>query len=177
MVTRLAKWKRRLILLAGVVVTAAAAAAAGPLPPFKGLNGENRGLEQFLGSGKWVLVAVWASDCYVCNLEAHHLVNFHSARNGTDAMVVGISTDGVNPQAAERFIAKNKLNFPNLIGTAGDISRLAYAAGASAFRGTPTHYLFAPGGQLVAVSTGSTSQSQIEQFIEQLKAEVQSTKK
>jgi peroxiredoxin len=166
-----AKSKKSLVVLAGMIIAAAAAGAAGPLPLFRGLNGESRTLEQFLGAGKWVLVAVWGSDCYVCNLEAHHLVNFHAARNAQDAMVVGISTDGANPQAAERFIAKNKLNFPNLIGTPGDISRLAYASGASPFRGTPTHYLFSPGGQLVAVSTGSTSQSQIEQFIEQLKSE------
>lgn len=173
----IAMWKRPLIVLAGIIVTAAAAAAAGPLPAFRGLNGENRALDAFLGNGKWVLVAVWGSDCFVCNLEAHHLVNFHAARNGKDAMVVGISTDGTNAQAAERFITKNKLNFPNLIGSAGDISRLAYAAGASAFRGTPTHYLFSPGGQLVAVSTGSTSQSQIEQFIEQLQVEERSARK
>lgn len=36
-------------------------------------DGRGRNVNEFIGQGKWTVVAIWAYDCPICNAEVHHL--------------------------------------------------------------------------------------------------------
>ncbi len=151
--------------LAAVLVTMPLWAAAAET--FYDLDGQPRRLEEFLGQGKWTVVTVWASDCPVCNREIHELVAFHAARHDRDAAVLGISVDGLAGKAdAQAFIARHRVNFPNLIDDGRAFGALyRRIAGTPWFGGTPINLIFNPAGEAVARRIGPLSQSDLEAFL------------
>ena len=83
------------------------------MPALYDFKGEASSIDDFAGEGKWLVVMFWASDCHVCNMEAHQYVDFHFVHSDKDATVLGVSLDGMaNKVAAEEFIKKHKINFP-----------------------------------------------------------------
>jgi peroxiredoxin len=128
----------------------------------KDTNGNNRNAGDFIGQGKWTVVAVWASDCAICNEEIHHMVSFHEAHRNRDAGVLGVSIDGQDRQKqAQAFIREHALNFPNLI---AELPQMG-AFGAGPVMGTPTFYIYSPAGKLLAHQTGPVSREQLEAYI------------
>lgn len=138
-------------------------AAAGPLYD---LQGQPSSIDKFSGKGKWLVVMLWASDCHVCNMEAHQYVDFHFAHSDTDATVLGISLDGMaNTVAAEKFIKKHKINFPNLIGEPEEVANLFTSLTGVAWRGTPTFLIYSPQGKLMIQQIGAVPTDLIENFM------------
>lgn len=138
------------------------ASAAGPDITLQGLDGKARNVNEFIGKGKWTVVAIWASDCPICKREIHQMAFFHDAHKHKDAIVLGVSVDGyANKAKAQRFVDEHSLDFTNLIAETGQIAQF----GAGRFVGTPTFYIFTPQGELVAKQVGPISQEDIEQFI------------
>lgn len=138
-------------------------AAAGPLYD---LQGEPGSIDSFSGEGKWLVVMLWASDCHVCNMEAHQYVDFHFVHSDTDATVLGISLDGMaNKVAAEGFIKKHKINFPNLIGEPEEVANLFTSLTGVAWRGTPTFLIYSPQGKLMIQQIGAVPTDLIESFM------------
>lgn len=130
------------------------------------LEGKPRSLQDFTGNGKWTVVMIWASDCHVCNKEAHQYVDFHTFNSETIAKVVGISMDGSAGLAdAKQFIERHSINFPNLIGEPEEVARLYSQASGQAFRGTPTFMVFDPQGKLRAADAGAIPAEVISEFI------------
>jgi len=141
--------------------------AAVPSVPVRDIVGNPRNVNEFIGKGKWVVVAVWSADCPICKREIHQMTFFHDEHRRRDAEVLGMSIDGfANRDKVRRFIEDHALNFPNVIGTADDASMLA----GTMFIGTPTFYVFAPDGRLVGQRIGPTSQEQVEAMIAAAKA-------
>ena len=137
--------------------------AAGPLYD---LQGKPSSIDKFTGKGKWLVVMLWASDCHVCNMEAHQYVDFHFAHSDTDASVLGISLDGMaNKVAAEGFIKKHKINFPNLIGEPEAVANLFARLTGVAWRGTPTFLIYSPQGELMVQQIGAVPTDLIENFM------------
>lgn len=137
--------------------------AASPLFDFQG---KPSSIDNYTGKGKWLVVMLWASDCHVCNMEAHQYVDFHFAHYDTDASVLGVSLDGLaNKVAAEDFIKKHKINFPNLIGEPEDIARLFYELTGVRWRGTPTFLIYSPQGKLMVQQIGAVPTDLIENFM------------
>jgi peroxiredoxin len=133
---------------------------------FQDFSGNAAQIEDYAGKGKWLLVMYWAADCHVCNVEAHSYVDFHARHHTTDASVLGISLDGqANRKAAEAFIARHEVSFPNLIGEP-DLVALHYSTlvGETWF-GTPTFLLYDPEGTLFAMQVGAIPVEMIEGFI------------
>ena len=138
------------------------ALAAGPDIVLKGVDGQARNVNEFIGKGKWVVVAIWHSDCPICKREIHQMAFFHDAHKNKDAIVLGVSVDGyANKAKAQRFIDEHSLDFTNLIAEPEQIARF----GAGRFVGTPTYYVYSPQGELAAKQVGPTTQEDIEQFI------------
>ena len=138
------------------------ASAAGPDITLKGLDGKARNVNEFIGKGKWTVVAIWHSDCPICKREIHQMGFFHDAHKNKDAIVLGVSVDGyANKAKAQRFVDEHSLDFTNLVAEPEQIARF----GAGRFVGTPTFYVYSPQGELVAKQVGPTSQEDIEQFI------------
>ena len=140
----------------------------------KDFNGKTRQASEFLGKGRWTVVAVWSADCPICKREIFHMTFLSDEHKGKDIDVLGLSIDGPeNSKYAQRFIDDQGLNFPNLIGTPDDASLLS----GTMFIGTPTYYFFAPDGKFVAQRVGPTTQDEAESAIRTLKAEYVKKKK
>lgn len=116
--------------------------------------------------GQWTVVMIWASDCHVCNQESGQYSKFHTQHAGLDANIIGISIDGWRgKKAAEDFISRNGVIFPNLIGDVRTVSRWYQAETGESFRATPTFVVFDPKGYVKAAQPGAVPPAIIEQFI------------
>ena len=157
--------KRSRWLLMAALLLPMLALAKSPDILMKDLNGKERNVGEFIGQGKWTVVMVWAHNCPVCNAEVYQMTFFHDAHRKKDATVLGISIDGYgNKKKAQNFIDEHQVNFPNLI-TEPDPSILAKFGGGP-FIGTPTFYIYAPDGTLVATKIGPTTQEEVEDFMQ-----------
>lgn len=157
------QWKAALFVAALFSVSQFAIAAG--LTDFKG---NPRTIESFTGKGKWVLVMFWASDCHICNKEAHEYVDFHFTHSDKDAVVLGVSIDGkAGFKDAVKFIKKHSIDFPNLIGEPEDVTAIYSDYAKSRWVGTPSFLLFNPEGKLMAAQVGAVPSDVIEKFIEQ----------
>jgi peroxiredoxin len=154
--------RRWFLCLAVVLPVVAAASAAGPDLVLKDMDGKDRNVNDYIGKGKWTVVAVWESTCTICNQEIHHMAFFHDAHRKTDATVLGVSIDGVaRKRQAQAFIDDHSLDFPNLLADVGQIAKF----GAGVFMGTPTYFIYSPQGELLAYQTGPVTQDQVEEFM------------
>ena len=141
------------------------ALAAGPNVELKGFDGKNHNVNEYVGQGKWTIVVVWSKDCPVCRRDIYHMTFFYDEHRKKDATVLGLSIDGyANRAGAQSFIDDQSLNFPNLIGTPDDPSRIS----GTAFIGTPTYYFFSPDGKFMTQRIGPVTQEQAEAIIHSL---------
>ena len=164
------KFSRHAALLLTLLVPAWAAADV----TIRDFDGKPRQASEFLGKGKWTVVAVWSADCPICKREIFHMTFLYDEHKGKDIDVLGLSIDGPeNRKYAQRFVDDQGLNFPNLIGTPDDASLLS----GTMFIGTPTYYFFAPDGKFVAQRVGPTTQEEAESIVKNLKAERAKKKK
>ena len=133
---------------------------------FEDFDGKPQLLENYTGKGKWLVVMMWASDCHICNREAHEYVDFHLVHSDEDATVLGISLDGESrKKAAEKFIKKHSIDFPNIIAEPEYVSTLYRDLTGSFFAGTPTIMVYSPDGELKAATAGAVPTTLIEDFI------------
>lgn len=133
---------------------------------FEDFNGKSQVLENYLGKGKWTIVMMWASDCHICNKEAHQYVDFHMVHSDTDATVLGVSLDGESrKKAAQGFIKKHAVDFPNLIAEPEFVSNVYQKYTGQYFAGTPSFLIFSPAGELKAAQAGAVPTVLIEEFI------------
>jgi len=129
-------------------------------------SGKSREISEFTGGGKWRIVMIWASDCHVCNQEAHSYVKFNQEHKDKDAQMLGISMDGKEKQKdAEAFIKRHQLNFPNLIGEPMDVAIKYMQLTGAQWVGTPTFLIYGPQGELLAKQEGAVPVDLIENFI------------
>ena len=165
----LAKLVSRSVLLLGLLLglLLSNVAIAGILKDF---NGKDREISDFAGDGKWRIVMIWASDCHVCNQEAHEYIRFHKEHENKDARVLGISMDGKEKaEEAREFVARHKINFPNLIGEPQDVAMYYMQLTGSEGFGTPAFLIYTPGGELVVKQEGAVPVDLIEGFMKSWK--------
>ncbi|MDZ7662144.1 TlpA disulfide reductase family protein [Thiohalophilus sp.] len=152
---------RLLVLCLAFIPTLSAAETV-----LKDMSGEPRKVEEFTGNGKWTVVMIWASDCHVCNREIHNYVDFHFVHSDRDARMLGISIDGwAGRKDAADFIARHKVEFPNLIGNAEAVADWFMRQSGARWVGTPTFLLYNPAGELKAQQVGAVPVEVIEDFI------------
>ncbi|MDO8595154.1 MAG: TlpA disulfide reductase family protein [Sulfuricaulis sp.] len=157
-----------LLMLPGLVL------AAGPDVRLKDMDGKDHNVGEFIGQGKWTIVAVWSADCPICRRDIYHMTFFHEEHRKTDATVLGLSVDGqAGRDKAKAFVNDQSLNFPNLLGEPDDPSRLSGAM----FIGTPTYYFFSPEGKFMTQRIGPVTQAQAEDLIRNLEKQRQKTSK
>lgn len=138
--------------------------ASGPDLVLKRLDGKPENVSDFIGHGKWTVVAIWAHDCPVCNADIDEIAFFHDAHHRTNATVLGVSIDGwAQRKKAQHFIDLHGLGFPNLIAEPNP-AQLAKFGGGS-FYGTPTFYVYSPTGELKGRHVGAVTQEELEDFI------------
>jgi hypothetical protein len=52
-------------------------------------------LEEKIVTGRWTLLALWRSDCHVCNEEIDEIIRFHRDNAEHRAVVLGLALDGL----------------------------------------------------------------------------------
>lgn len=130
-------------------------------------TGNESQISQFAGKGKWLVVMIWASDCTVCNKEAHEYIAFHKQHKDKDAQVLGLSIDGKEKSKEARdFIKRHQVNFPNLLGEPMDVAVMYQEQTGGNWIGTPSFMVFNPKGELIGAQAGAVPVSIIESFIE-----------
>jgi len=136
---------------------------AGPLTD---MDGNAASIDDYAGKDKWLVVMFWASDCHICNKEAHQYVDMQTRHKDGNISILGISTDGMaNKDAAASFIEEHKLNFPNLIGSLEDVAGMYYDLTGNQWLGTPTFFIYNPKGKLRIADAGAVPAKIIEEYI------------
>ena len=144
------------------------ALAAGSTVKLPDPEGKTHSVGDFLGKGKWTVVAIWSVDCPICKKDIFHMAFFHDEHRNRDATVLGISIDGTGEtKRVKEFIRNQSLSFPNLIGTTDTPEQISKKS----FVGTPTYFIFDPKGEFLAQIVGPATQSQMEGYIKTLAAE------
>ncbi len=145
-----------LLMVPGLVL------AAAPDVRLQDLDGKDHHVSEFIGRGKWTIVAVWSADCPICRRDIYHMTFFHEEHRKADATVLGLSVDGqAGRDKAKAFVNDQSLNFPNLLGEPDDPGRLSGAM----FIGTPTYYFFSPEGKFMTQRIGPVTQAQAEDIL------------
>jgi peroxiredoxin len=142
------------------------ASVSGSTPDFmlSDLSGNQHSLSQYIGQGQWTVVVIWAEDCEVCNAEIETFDFFHQQNNSKNARVLGVSIDGKEKiELARDFVKRHDLSFTNLI-IEPEMSEILKFGGGN-FVGTPTIYIYTPGGEIVAAQAGAVPVNIIEDFI------------
>lgn len=133
---------------------------------FGTFDGSPDALDAYVGKGQWVVVKIWAHDCYVCNEEAHEYVAFHNKHKGTDAVMLGISVDGkAKAEKAREFLRRHRIPYTSLLGEPETVARFYQRKTGSPWLGTPTFIIYDPTGKLVAETAGAVPTTTVEKFI------------
>jgi peroxiredoxin len=134
---------------------------------FDDFQGNQKSIADYAGKGKWLVVMLWASDCQVCNQEAHHYIKFHQDHGDKDAQVLGISLDGAaSKHEATEFLKRHNVPFSNLIGEPEKVASMYQELTGDSWVGTPSFMVYTPRGELLGAQAGAVPVSIIESFIE-----------
>ena len=115
------------------------------IPDISSLDGQTIGQDRL--KGKYVVLQIWASWCPFCHNQNMNLKKLVDETKGSPIQVVGLSIDK-KVSAAEDYVKKHSLNFPNGMLPA-DLS-----AKIGKLRGIPTLYVIDPQGKIVQKDVG-----------------------
>ena len=115
------------------------------IPSVSTLDGE--AISQDHLKGKYVVLQIWASWCPFCHNQNMNLKKLVDETKGSPIQVVGLSIDK-KVSAAEDYVKKHSLNFPNGMMPA-DLS-----AKIGKLRGIPTLYVIDPQGKILQKDVG-----------------------
>lgn len=154
-------------LLLNLPLTALQASPVAGSPLFSTFDNKPAKVADYMVDHKWLLVMIWASDCSICNQEAHAYVDFNLKHENRDARVLGISVDGqAKKKAAELFIQRHNMNFPNLISEPDRLADWFEKLTGQNWMGTPTLLLYSPDGELRVQQIGAIPLDLVEKFIQ-----------
>jgi thiol-disulfide isomerase/thioredoxin len=122
------------------------------------VSGKPRSLSEF--RGKWVIVNYWATWRPPCLDEIPDLIEFHEKHKDTDAVVLGINFEEVDPGYLQEFVDTHFMTYPVLSMDPEPVTPLGPVMG------LPTTYIISPQGDRVARQEGPITGDAIEAFLE-----------
>ena len=153
-----------LLLLAGTVAAADAPRVAGEI--------DAKGLARAIAreNGKVVLVNFWATWCVPCREEFPDLVRLEKDYRDRGLSVLGVSTDfDKQLPAVEKFLAKNRPEFPNYHKkSGGDDQEFIEAVDAKWGGELPFSVVYGPDGKKARVLSGKQSYADFERAVRAL---------
>lgn len=132
-------------------------------PDFSLLNSQGATLKLSDYKGKVVLLDFWAIWCHGCRTEIPWYMEFESKYKNRGLAVIGVSMD-TGWKTVKPFMAKEKMNYPVVIGNESLLSRYGSHA-------MPATYLIGRGGKIADYHIGVVNKDQFESEIKKLLAE------
>lgn len=161
----LPSWSRRLRGLVAVLALLPALVSAGGIE-VQTLDGRKAGLGDFIAKDKWTLLMVWTTYCGLCRKQYPIISAFHTRHAAQDAVVVGISLDGLDATKAVReYQTARQHSFPSVLADADTFASGYERTTGETFTGTPTYLMFNRQGQLVAYLDGPITEAALEKAI------------
>jgi len=127
----------------------------------KDANGADLRLSTY--RGKVVLLNFWATWCHGCALEVPWLVQFEKDYRDRGFTVIGVSMDADGWKSVKPFLAREKVNYPVVIGN----QKVAAPYGLDAM---PMTFLIGRDGKIAATSVGIIDRAACEHRIRELLA-------
>lgn len=128
------------------------------------VDGNIQSMEQY--RGKWVVVNYWASWCGTCIKELPEMAAMHEANRDKDIVVIGINYEDISPTYLKDFVEQHAIPYPVWNGRPVKKTPLGNVPA------LPTTYIVDPEGKPVAGQVGIVTRFQLEDFIQQKKAEM-----
>jgi thiol-disulfide isomerase/thioredoxin len=139
------------------------AMAAQKMPTFTGNTVNNQGKFDSAGlQGKVVLVNFWATWCPPCRKELPSLAKLQDKYRDKGFAVVGVSMDEGGATLVGKFLEKQKINYPVIIGD-GEVAR-----GFGGVIGVPATFLVNRKGEVVRRYDGFASEDELREEIEKI---------
>lgn len=152
-----------LLSLMMAVLLAGPAMAAKKMPDFSGNTVNEQGkFDSATLRGKVVLVNFWATWCPPCRKEIPSLLKLQEKYRDKGFAVVGISMDEGGSKLVGKFLAKQKVSYPVIIGDAG------LARGFGGVIGVPASFLVDRQGELIRRYDGFATEDELQEEIEKL---------
>ncbi len=135
-----------------------------------GLDGKKHALNEYIGSGQWVVVNVWATACPYCRRELFDLASFHDRHHEKDAIVLGLALDletfgYPDREHVANFASTYLIDYPVLL-VSGDVAN--QVTGKSVHT-VPMTFFYNPQGKLIYQFTGQLSEQILENVIKNKK--------
>ena len=112
--------------------------------------------------GNVVILDFWATWCPPCRMEIPHFESLYRAYRNEGLVVVGISLDRGGARAVKRFIEKNEMTYPVLIGDAEVTNDYG------GIRGIPTTFIIDREGRITGKYVGYRDKAFFEAAIKKL---------
>jgi cytochrome c biogenesis protein CcmG/thiol:disulfide interchange protein DsbE len=139
------------------------AMAAKKMPAFTGKTVNDQGqFDSATLQGKVVLVNFWATWCPPCRKEIPSLVKLQEKYRDKGFAVVGVSMDEGGSKLVAKFLDKQKVSYPVIIGDA------ELARGFGGVIGVPASFLVDRKGELIRRYDGFASEDELQEEIEKL---------
>jgi thiol-disulfide isomerase/thioredoxin len=139
------------------------AMAAKRMPDFSGKTVNDQGkFDSATLRGKVVLVNFWATWCPPCRKEIPSLLKLQEKYRDKGFAVVGVSMDEGGSTLVGKFLAKQKVSYPVIIGDA------ELARGFGGVIGVPATFLVDRQGELIRRYDGFASEDELQEEIEKL---------
>ncbi len=163
----MSKMSRRLqfglLSLMMAVLLVGPAMAAKRMPDFSGKTVNDQGkFDSATLRGKVVLVNFWATWCPPCRKEIPSLLKLQEKYRDKGFAVVGVSMDEGGSTLVGKFLAKQKVSYPVIIGDA------ELARGFGGVIGVPATFLVDRQGELIRRYDGFASEDELQEEIEKL---------
>lgn len=112
--------------------------------------------------GKKVFLNFWATWCPPCKAEMPDMEKLYQETKESDLVILAVNV-GEDKKTVQDFIANNNYNFPVLLDTKGDVSRLYQVSG------IPTSYFIGTNGLLDSGHTGAMPYESMKESVNNLK--------
>lgn len=152
-----------LLVLLLALLTASPAVAAKKMPVFSGKTVNDQGkFDSTTLQGKVVLVNFWATWCPPCRKELPALMKLQEKYRDKGLVVVGVSMDEGSASSVGKFLAKQKIIYPVILGD-GELTR-----GFGGVIGVPATFLVDRKGELAIRFDGFASEDELQEVVEKL---------
>lgn len=130
------------------------------------LAGRQTTIDAHIGKGRWTLVVIWATDCFVCASEMPRYGAYYASSPEPEFSLLGVALDGyARRRRIVQTMTRWNIGFPSLVTESLALRWTCGEPHEASLYGTPTFMLFDPSATLRKLNLGPVWISELETFI------------